>query len=115
MWKKSTVIPLPKSKNPTELNDFRPIALTSLVIKSFERILKDEITYMVQGKLNPLQFAYQEGKGVDDDKLCILDRVYKHLEKPKSFQESYLLTSLQHSVRCSPTYWSAALPPILTI
>ena len=65
--------------------DFRPIALTSLVMKSFERILKDEITSMVQGKLDPLQFAYQEGKGADDAKLYILERVYKHLEKPKSF------------------------------
>lgn len=65
------VIPLPKSKNPTGLNDFRPITLTSLVMKSFERILKDEITFMVQGKLDPSQFAYQEGKGIDNAKLWV--------------------------------------------
>lgn len=28
VWKQSTIIPIPKSKHPKELNDYRPIALT---------------------------------------------------------------------------------------
>lgn len=82
--KKSIIIPILKSKNPKELNEYRPIALTSLVIESFEKILKDEIISLTLDKLDPLQFAYQSGKGVEDAKLFILDRVYKHLEQPKS-------------------------------
>lgn len=42
------------------------------------------VVSLIDGKLDPLEFAYQTGKGVDDAKLFILDRVYKHLEKPKS-------------------------------
>lgn len=72
------------SKPPKELNEFRPVALKSLVMKNFEKILKDKVVSLIDGKLDPLQFAYQAGKGVDDTKLLILDRVYKHLEKPKS-------------------------------
>jgi len=30
IWKTSTVIPIPKTKSPKDLNEFRPIALTSL-------------------------------------------------------------------------------------
>ena len=33
---------------------------------------------------NPLQFAYQTGKGVEGAKLLIHDKIYKHLQKPKS-------------------------------
>lgn len=83
-WKQSTIIPIPKSKNPKELKKYRPIALTSLVVKSFDKILKDEIISLTLDKLDPLQFAYQAGKGVEDAKLFILDGLYKHLEQPKS-------------------------------
>lgn len=58
IWKTSTIIPIPKSKNQKELNNFRPVALTSIVMKNFERILKDLIVPLIDGKLDPLQFAY---------------------------------------------------------
>lgn len=53
-------------------------------MKTFERILKDKVVSLVSDKLDPLQFAYQAGKGVEDAKVFILNRIYKHLEKPKS-------------------------------
>lgn len=84
IWKSSTIIPLAKLNKPKELKDFRPVALTSLVMKILEKILKAEIMSLVTGKLDPLQFAYQTGRSVDDAKLFILDTVYKHLEKPGS-------------------------------
>ena len=37
IWKLSTVIPIPKKDNPKLPNDFRPIALTSLVMKTLEK------------------------------------------------------------------------------
>ena len=37
VWKTSTVIPIPKTNNPKQLNDFRPVALTSLVMKTLEK------------------------------------------------------------------------------
>ena len=77
-------IPIPKVSKPRELQDFRPVALTSLVVKNIEKIIKDEVLALVKGKLDPLQFAYQPGKGVDDAKLFILDTLFKHLETPKS-------------------------------
>ena len=40
IWKLSTVIPIPKKDNPKLPNDFRPIALTSLVMKTLEKIIK---------------------------------------------------------------------------
>lgn len=84
IWKSSTIIPLAKLSKPKELKDFRPVALTSLVMKIFEKILKAEVMSLVTGKLDPLQFAYQTGRSVDDAKLFILDTAYKHLEKPGS-------------------------------
>ncbi len=38
-FKRSTIIPVPKKPKITGLNDYRPVALTSVVMKSFERLV----------------------------------------------------------------------------
>ncbi len=37
-FKKSVIIPVPKNSKPSCLNDYRPVALTSTVMKVFERL-----------------------------------------------------------------------------
>lgn len=83
MWKSSTVIPILKTSNPKQLRDFRPVALTSLIMKIFEKIVKGLVMSSIEG-LDPLQFAYQAGRGVEDAKLFMLNHLYKHLEKPQA-------------------------------
>ncbi len=38
-FKRSTIIPVPKKPKITGLNDYRPVALTSVAMKSFERLV----------------------------------------------------------------------------
>ena len=45
----ANVIPIPKVKNPTTPNDYRPIALTSAICKIFEELWK---TYKQYGFLS---------------------------------------------------------------
>ncbi|CAL1280129.1 unnamed protein product [Larinioides sclopetarius] len=57
-WKHAIVVPIPKpNKDKSKLNSYRPIALTSVFCKIFERILVHRmITYLtIQKKLNPNQ------------------------------------------------------------
>ncbi len=42
-FKKSVIIPVPKNSKLSCLNDYRPVALTSTVMKVFERLLKNHI------------------------------------------------------------------------
>ena len=63
------------------LTDFRPVALTSHIMKTFERLLLHLLRPQVQHVLDPLQFAYQEKVGVDDADLYLLHRSYSHLDK----------------------------------
>lgn len=53
LWKTSTIIPKPKRPRPTELNHYRPVALTSLIMKCFERILLNIILPLVAHHLDP--------------------------------------------------------------
>jgi len=45
IWKQSTVIPVAKLNHPKLLNDFRPVALTSLVMKCFKKLVKKSNTH----------------------------------------------------------------------
>ncbi len=56
-FKKSVIIPVPKNSKPSCLNDYRPVALTSTVMKVFERLLKKHICSSIPATLDPLQFA----------------------------------------------------------
>ncbi len=56
-FKKSVIIPVPKNSKPSCLNDYRPVALKSTVMKVFERLLKKHICSSIPATLDPLQFA----------------------------------------------------------
>lgn len=42
LWKHATIVPVAKTKTPATLNDFRPVALTSLVMKTLEKFIKND-------------------------------------------------------------------------
>ena len=84
-WKTSEIIPVPKKKNISELNDLRPIALTSVLMKCLEKLIKSLMKPYISKYEDPLQFAYQEGKSVDDAILTFTNSIYKHLETPGAY------------------------------
>ena len=88
LWKMPTIIPVVKNSAPKQLNDLCPVALTSLVMKTLEKIVRSFILSVVQPTLDPLQFAYRAGRGVEDAKLFRLDKLYKHLELMQSHARS---------------------------
>ncbi len=65
-FKESVIIPVPKNSKPSCLNDYRPVALTSTVMKVFERLLKKHICSSIPATLDPLQFAYHPNRSTDD-------------------------------------------------
>ncbi|KAI4890987.1 hypothetical protein NFI96_031382 [Prochilodus magdalenae] len=81
LWKTSCLVPVPKKARPSELNDFRPVALTSHVMKTLERLLLHLLRPQVQHAMDPLQFAYREKVGVEDAMLYLLHRAHSHLDK----------------------------------
>ncbi len=78
-WRESIIVPVPKNNVPQCLNEYRPVALTSLIMKTFERVVKDKLLSMVQENLDPFQFAYRHGRGVDDAISTLLNMILAHL------------------------------------
>ncbi|TWW53314.1 putative RNA-directed DNA polymerase from transposon BS [Takifugu flavidus] len=81
LWKTSCIIPVPKKNRPSELNDFQPVALTSHLMKTLERLFLNLLRPQVQHAEDSLQFAYRDKVGVEDAIIYLLHRVHSHLDK----------------------------------
>ena len=55
----TTIVPVPKNTKGTCLNDYRPVALTSVPMKCFERLVMAHINTIIPLTLDPLQCVYR--------------------------------------------------------
>ncbi|KAK1784000.1 hypothetical protein P4O66_004501, partial [Electrophorus voltai] len=80
-FKRSTIVPVPKKPRPSDLNDYRPVALTSVVMKCFEKLVRDFITSSLPASMDPLQFAYCHNRSTDDAIAHLLHTTLTHLDE----------------------------------
>ncbi len=69
----------------TGLNDYRPVALTSVVMKSFEKLVLAHLKDITGPLLDPLQFAYRANRSVDDAVSVGLQYVLQYLDRPGTY------------------------------
>ena len=95
-FKMATIVPVPKKAKITKLNDYCPVALTSVIMKCFERLVKDHITSTLPVTQDPLQFAYRPNIFTDDAITIALHTALSHLDK-RNIYVRMLSTIAQHS------------------
>ena len=81
IWKLSCIIPVPKKSPVSCNNDLRPIALTSVVMKTAERFVLNRLKLIMTSNMDPLQFAYRAKRSTEDAILYSLEIIYSHLER----------------------------------
>nr|XP_055074620.1 uncharacterized protein LOC129454148 [Misgurnus anguillicaudatus] len=84
-FKKAIIIPVPKKSVVTCLNDYRPVALTSILMKCFERLVKRHIHSSLSASLDPLQFAYRSNRTTDDAISYTLHSALSHLDTKDAY------------------------------
>ncbi|KAK0146400.1 putative RNA-directed DNA polymerase from transposon BS [Merluccius polli] len=82
-FKCSTIVPVPKKPRPSCLNDYRPVALTPIIMKCFEKLIKPSITSSLPPTLDQLQFAYRPNRSTDDAIAHLLHSTLTHLDTGK--------------------------------
>ena len=61
-WKSANLLPLPKESPLNSCNQLRPISLTDIIMRLFEKsVYKSEIAPITRNKIGPDQFAYKKG------------------------------------------------------
>jgi hypothetical protein len=84
-FKQTTIVPVPKEAKVTCLNEYRPVALTSLAMKCFERLVMAHINSILPDTLDPLQFAYRPNRSTDDAISIALHTALSHLDKRNTY------------------------------
>ncbi len=85
MEDKSIIVPIPKKNKITCLNDWRPVALTPIFSKCFEKLIRDYICSVLPASLDPLQFAYRSKRSTDDAISFTLHTAPSHLENKNTY------------------------------
>ena len=61
-WKVANVVPVHKKGSKDDVENYRPISLTSLVMKTFERIIKEELLLRIMPLLDNRQHGFLNAK-----------------------------------------------------
>ncbi|KAL0199735.1 hypothetical protein M9458_002922, partial [Cirrhinus mrigala] len=101
-FKRSTIIPVPKKPKITGLNDYRPVALTSVIMKSLEKLVLAYLKDITEPLLDPLQFAYRANSSAFNTIIpTLLQTKLNQLSVPSSICQwiTSFLTNRQQLVR----------------
>ena len=88
IWQEATMIPiLKKGKDPKKANSYRPVSLTSCVVKTMERIVNERLKWYLETKdlLAPEHAGFQQFRSTEDQ------ATYLSQEIEDTFQEQKLV------------------------
>ena len=109
IWRVATIIPLLKAgKSPSEVASFRPISLTSCVVKLLERIIADRLYYIAEtnNMFSRFQAGFRKGRSCEDQIIHIVQAIedgFQHRPMQRS-----ILTLLDFS-KAYDTVWRERL------
>jgi hypothetical protein len=73
-WKSANVVPVFKKGSKNAVQNYRPISLTSLVMKVYERVIASELLSIVEGKIDPRQHGFLPLKSCESQLIPIIIR-----------------------------------------
>ena len=79
--KLANVVPIHKKDDKNKVGNYRPISLTSLVMKAFERILYDELLARTQEKIDPRQHGFLNNKSCNTNLLTFIESIARSLHE----------------------------------
>ncbi|KAI4902346.1 hypothetical protein NFI96_004702, partial [Prochilodus magdalenae] len=88
--KATTIIPVSKKSSVSCLHDYRPIGLTPIIMKCFERLVLRHIKTLLPPSLDPLQFAYRPNRSTDDAISTTLHLALTHLDNKDTYVRMFI-------------------------
>ena len=83
--KASNIIPIPQKTAIDGFSYYRPIALTSVVMKCLEQLVSQHIRDCCPPSLDPHQFTYRANRSTEEAVAITLHKVLSHLENRQSY------------------------------
>ena len=80
-WKLANVVPVHKKDDKNKVTNYRPISLTSLVMKVFERILYDELLTRTIDKIDTRQHGFLRNRSCNSNLLLFTESIVQSLHE----------------------------------
>ena len=81
-WRSGNITPIPKgSSSSPSPNDYRPITITPILSKIFERLLAKRLSVYLKPFLPETQFGFRKGLGTSDALLLLVHEIQSALDK----------------------------------
>ena len=80
-WKLANVVPVHKKDDKNKVTNYRPISLTSLVMKVFERILYDELLTRTIDKIDTRQHGFLRNRSCNSSLLLFTESIVRSLHE----------------------------------
>ena len=80
-WKLANVVPVHKKDDKNKVINYRPISLTSLVMKVFERILYDELLTRTIDKIDKRQHGFLRNRSCNSNLLLFTESIARSLHE----------------------------------
>ena len=106
-WKEATIIPIPKpGKDNTNPNNYRPIALTSCICKTLERMINERLVWYLEKNniITEFQSGFRHQRSTNDH-LVRLETFIREAFIKKEHLVAVFLAHLSHRLRVSYCHW----------
>jgi hypothetical protein len=80
-WKMSRVKPIPKSKDSSKAENYRPVAILSCLSKIIEFILHHKISLQISPHLTDCQHGFRARRSVNSNLLSLTDSISRYLDQ----------------------------------
>ena len=84
-WKVANIVPVHKKGSKDDVENYRPISLTSLIMKTFERIIKEELLIRIMPLLDNRQHGFLNAKSCTTNMVSFSDSVVLSINDCKTF------------------------------
>ena len=91
-WKTATVVAIHKGGKTSDLKNYRPVSLTSILCKCLEKIVKTHIAQYLRSNslLSRKQHGFTKGRSCLTNMLCFLNEATARLDEGKRVEVCYL-------------------------
>lgn len=88
-WKKALIVPIFKSGDRQNVQNYRPISILSTVSKVFESLMYDHLLAAFKTKIIPEQHGFFPGRSVESNLLLYTDYILKALDQKTQVDSIY--------------------------
>ncbi|CAM5112852.1 unnamed protein product [Eretmochelys imbricata] len=91
-WRIANIVPIFKKGKNNDLDNYRPVSLTSVVCKVLEKILKEKVVkdIEVNGKWDTIQHGFTKGRSCQTNLISFFEKVTDFVDKGNTVDLIYL-------------------------